>query len=170
MFDLLPLMILIFIGFIVILLIILNKRVSDIETELKSKIDMSNHQVEELDEMVLLLRDELLNMLFLYVEDREMLEKLAFKQKVSEENENGAEDEIKIAQLMETKEKLITQVEVYRQELMELNTIHDKELRLQRKREIESGMKTVKTQITEYQQMEKAIISNIIDRKKNLVK
>ncbi len=168
--EFLPLMILLSIAVIVVFFIILIKKVSNIEGNFVSEVQKLNHQVSDLEEVNSMIREELLNIMLLYVEDRELLESLAVEQKILNEMQNKQDDEEKITQLLETKEKLINQVENYREELMELNTIEDAKERQKKKREISSGMKLVKEQIVEYQKLEKTIIGNIIERKKKLVK
>ncbi len=168
--EFLPLMVLLSIAFIIVFFIVLSKKVSDIEADFSSEVHKLNHQVSDLEEVNSMIREELLNIMLLYVEDRELLESLAVEQKILNEMQNKQDDEEKITQLLETKEKLINQVENYREELMELNTIEDAKERQKKKREISSGMKLVKEQIVEYQKLEKTIIGNIIDRKKKLVK
>ncbi len=168
MLDVLPLIILLLIGIIVLFFIFLNKQVNEMNENYNQEITKIKIELEEVETINLQLRDELLNLTLLYVEDRENLESLVMKENEEKEIELQIADEEKLQQLLKTKEKLIAQVEVFRQELMGLKLIEDRQLRGQKKREISSGMKNVREQIIEYQVLEKEIISNIINRKKHI--
>ncbi len=168
MLDVLPLIILVLIGIIVLFFILLNKQVNEMNENYNQEITRIKIELEEVETINLQLRDELLNLTLLYVEDRENLETLVIKENQEKAIELQSDDEEKLQHLLKTKEKLIAQVEIFRQELMGLKLIEDRQLRGQKKREISSGMKSVREQIIEYQMLEKEIISNIINRKKHI--
>ncbi len=168
MLDVLPLIILVLIGIIVLFFILLNKQVNEMNENYNQEITRIKIELEEVETINLQLRDELLNLTLLYVEDRENLETLVMKENQEKAIELQSDDEEKLQHLLKTKEKLIAQVEIFRQELMGLKLIEDRQLRGQKKREISSGMKSVREQIIEYQMLEKEIISNIINRKKHI--
>ncbi len=168
MLDVLPLIILVLIGIIVLFFILLNKQVNEMNENYNQEITKIKIELEEVETINLQLRDELLNLTLLYVEDRENLETLVMKENQEKAFELQIADEKRVQHLLKTKEKLIAQVEIFRQELMGLKLIEDRQLRGQKKREISSGMKNVREQIIEYQMLEKEIISNIINRKKHI--
>ncbi len=168
MLDVLPLIILVLIGIIVLFFILLNKQVNEMNENYNQEITKIKIELEEVETINLQLRDELLNLTLLYVEDRENLETLVMKENQEKAFELQIADEERVQHLLKTKEKLIAQVEIFRQELMGLKLIEDRQLRGQKKREISSGMKNVREQIIEYQMLEKEIISNIINRKKHI--